>query len=150
MKTTKKVETQRLWKIYQPVADFERQTSHCPLYLAWRILDEARGYCCTPIPQTYADKLARRAEAVFARHPFWQGKFKSQRGRDAILVSMRHWLAGVLAREKPSLFRELPESFMLGEPLPLKPLFRPKKTRRIGVGARPFNPFVHGREVLAV
>jgi hypothetical protein len=29
-------------KIYAPVTDFERQTSYCPLYLAWRILDEAR------------------------------------------------------------------------------------------------------------
>ena len=148
MKFIKKVETQRLRKMYQPVTDFERQTSHCPLYLAWRILDEARGYFRRPIPQTYADKLASRAEAVFARHPFWQRKFKSQHGRDAILLSMRHWLAGVLAREQPALFRELPESFMLGEPLPLQPLFRPQKARRGGPGARPFKPFVHGRELL--
>jgi hypothetical protein len=39
-----KGETPRLRDMYQPVTDFERQTSHCPLYLAWRILDEARGY----------------------------------------------------------------------------------------------------------
>jgi hypothetical protein len=63
---------------------------------------------------------------------------------------MRHWLAGVLAREQPALFRELPESFMVGEPLPLKPLFRQKRTRKSGPAARPFKPFVHGREVLAV
>jgi hypothetical protein len=25
-------------KIYAPVTDFERATSYCPLYLAWRIL----------------------------------------------------------------------------------------------------------------
>jgi hypothetical protein len=39
-------------KIYAPVTEFERQTSYCPrkaaprgrpLYLAWRILDEARN-----------------------------------------------------------------------------------------------------------
>ena len=29
------------------------------------------------------------------------------RGRDAILTSMRHWLAGVLAKERPALFRDL-------------------------------------------
>jgi hypothetical protein len=87
---------------------------------------------------------------VFALHPFWQRKFKSEHGRDAILVSMRHWLAGVLAREKPALFLELPESFMLGEPLPLKPLFRPKKTRKSGPGVRPFKPFVHGCKLVAV
>ena len=37
-------------KIYARVTDFERQTSYCPLYLAWRILDEARDYFRTPIP----------------------------------------------------------------------------------------------------
>jgi hypothetical protein len=30
-------------KNYAPVTDFERATSYCPLYLAWRILDEARN-----------------------------------------------------------------------------------------------------------
>jgi hypothetical protein len=70
---------------YAPVTPFERQTSHCPLYLAWRILDDpssqcfdaikARDYFRTPIPEAFADKLAHRAEAVFARHPFWQRQF---------------------------------------------------------------------------
>jgi hypothetical protein len=55
-------------KIYAPVTEFERQTSYCPLYLAWRILDEARDYFRTPIPEAFADKLAHRAEAVFAKH----------------------------------------------------------------------------------
>jgi hypothetical protein len=40
-------------KVYEPVMKFERATSYCPrkaaprgkpLYLAWRILDEARDY----------------------------------------------------------------------------------------------------------
>ena len=31
-------------KYYEPVREFERQTSYCPLYLAWRIVDEARDY----------------------------------------------------------------------------------------------------------
>jgi hypothetical protein len=33
---------------------------------------------------------------------------------------MRHWLAGVLAKERPALFRDLPESFKVGQPLPQK------------------------------
>ena len=102
-----KAEGQRL---NAEVSEFEQKTSYCPLYLAWRILDEARDYFRTPIPETFADKLAHRAEAVFARHPSWQRWFKSRHGRDAILTSMRHWLAGVLARERPALFRDLPES----------------------------------------
>jgi hypothetical protein len=31
---------------------------------------EARDYFQTPIPEAFADKLVRRSEAVFARHPF--------------------------------------------------------------------------------
>ncbi len=117
-------------KIYEPVRDFR-----------------------TPIPEAFADKLARRAEAVFAKHAlsstkwrrgmgrggassiaplsgslpvgrgervkaFWWRRFQN---RDTILKFMRHWLAGVLARERPALFRDLPESFKIGRPLPEKP-----------------------------
>ena len=108
-------------KQYAPVTNFERATSYCPLYLAWRILDEARDYFRTPIPEAFADKLAHRAEAVFAHHPFMQRRFKSASGRAAILMFMRHWLAGVLARERPALFRALPESLKIGLELPGKP-----------------------------
>ena len=31
-------------KSYEPVREFERQTSYCPLYLAWLIADEARDW----------------------------------------------------------------------------------------------------------
>jgi hypothetical protein len=167
-------------KIYEPVREFERATSYCPLYLAWRIVDEARDYFRTPIPEAFADKLARRAEAVFARHSFWSRKFQSARGRDAILTSMRHWLAGVLARERPALFRDLPESFKVGHSLPQRqtgaaaaPPYhkpkavgltcrsvlilgtrsnasRPKSMRRKSSLLRPVSRFVHGCELLAV
>src|ERR1039458_824879 len=179
-------------KIYEPVTDFERATSYCPLYLAWRILDEARDYFRTPIPEAFADKLARRAEAVFARHPFWARKaapragsfkasnfaeasmdrspragsrqFQSQRQREFILMFMRHWLAGVLARERPALFRDLPEAFKVGHPLPQKhiggaatpPYHKPKtvgltcrSASKSGL-SRPVSRFVHGCELLGV
>jgi hypothetical protein len=60
----------------------------------------------------------------------------------------RHWLAGVLAKERPALFRDLPESFKVGHPLP-------KKTPHPGPlpGAERGNHrprFVHGCELLAV
>jgi|ERR1019366_947172 hypothetical protein len=169
-------------KIYEPVREFERATSYCPLYLAWRIVDEARDYFRTswvPSPgsatlshlmgEGLANKLAPRAEAVFARHPFMQRQFQSQRGHDAILTSMRHWLAGVLAKERPALFHALPESFKIGHPLPQKqnggaatpPYLVSKpvgltcrsaqilKTRRARSDA-PYLRFVHGCELLPV
>jgi hypothetical protein len=138
-------------KIYEPVREFERQTSYCPLYLAWRIVDEARDYfrrelipspvahrrdiLSHPMGEELADKLARRAEAVFAKQPFWQRKFSYRRSqtaatnRDAILMAMRHWLAGVLAKENPALFNQLPESFKIGMTLPSSGLRPPSPIR---------------------
>jgi hypothetical protein len=147
--------------------------------------DVGRDYFQTPISEAFADKLAHRAEAVFARHPFWPRKaaprggrrrtlqaaqFQSARGRDAILTSMRHWLAGVLARERPALFRDLPESFKVGHPLPQKMIISPQpspgcatlsRSRERGTGSRSDGRritkrenhrqrFVHGCELAAV
>src|ERR1035438_9435049 len=117
-------------KNYAPVTPFERQTSHCPLYIAWLVLDEARDYFRTEMPENYAAELAQRAEMVFANHPFWQRKFQSAAGREHLLSGMRHWLAGVLAKEQPALFRDLPDSYKVGAPLPPQPLSRPKKIRK--------------------
>ena len=165
-------------EIYAPVTEFERQTSHCPLYLAWRIVDELRDYFRTPIPEAFADKPARRAEVVFAHHPFWARKaspramsrkaapragteqFQSQRQREFVLKFMRHWLAGVLAKENPVLFRQLPESFKIGLPLPEyrgrarsplraanaeEPALHPRRRARSDA---PHHRFVHGCEFL--
>jgi hypothetical protein len=125
------------------------------LYLACRIVDKARDYFRTPIPEAFADKLARRAEAVFAHHRSWQRRFKSARGRDAILTSMRHWLASVLAKERPALFRALPGGFKVGHPLPMEHIVSVGRGyRRAGSrGRSPHHPpshFVHGCEFLAV
>ena len=141
-------------KRYEPVREFERATSYCPLYLAWHILDEARDYFRPPIPEAFADKLARRAEAVFAHQPFWQRKYQSARGREYILMSMRHWLAGVLARERPALFRALPESFKVGQPLPAHstlPERAPHPGSLLRAERENHRPrFVHGCELLTV
>ena len=52
-------------KNYAPVTPFERQTSHCPLYVAWVVLDEARDYFRTKIPETYAAANSRSARKGF-------------------------------------------------------------------------------------
>ena len=144
-------------KSYAPVTPFERQTSHCPLYIAWLVLDEARDYFRTEISENCAAELAQRAEMVFANHPFWQRKFQSASGREYMLSGMRHWLAGVLAKEQPALFRALPDSHKVGAPLPPQPLSRPKKIRQkhLTPSLSPkrsgrTHHFVHGCELLAV
>ena len=178
------------------VGEFEKQTSHCPLYLAWRIVDEARDYFRTelipspvtqwsdilshPMGEEIAAKLAGRAEAVFAEHPFWARKASpcaQYQNREFTLKFMRHWPAGVLAKENPVLFRQLPESFKIGCELPENPLggaaappylkakmvgltCRSAKTSRRKVPTNlnsrrarsdaPYQRFVHGCELLPV
>jgi len=76
---------------------------------------------------------------------------------------MRHWLTGVLAKECPALFRDLPESFKIGLELPEKrlggatapPYHKHKmvETPRCGVRTSrrdvPTRPrFVHGCDLL--
>jgi hypothetical protein len=146
-------------KKHVPIGHFERQTSHCPLYVAWVVLDEARDYFRTEIPETYAAALAQRAEGVFANHPFWQRRFQSAAGREYLLSVMRHWLAGVLAKEQPALFRDLPDSYKVGHPLPCRPVaavcdrrsrsnFKARRSQSAATTAKLH--FVHGCELLAV
>jgi hypothetical protein len=73
---------------------------------------------------------------------------------------MRHWLAGVLAKKNPTLFRDLPESFKVGHPLPQKHIggaAAPPYLKTVGLTcrsasksdqSRPTNRFVHGCELL--
>jgi hypothetical protein len=137
-------------KRYAPIGNFERHTTWCPLYIAWQVLDEARDYFRTDFSERYAEQLAQRAERVFTVNPFWQRRYKRANGREELLASMRHWLAGVLAREKPVLFRALPESYKLGQPLPdylpAVAVIKPSKPVRSCLP----RSFVHGWKLLSV
>ena len=57
---------------------------------------------------SWARKASPRAPGGHANN------LKCRRQREFILMYMRHWLAGVLARERLALFRALPESFKIG------------------------------------
>ena len=136
-------------KRYAPIGNFERHTTWCPLYIAWQVLDEARDYFRTEFSERYAEQLAARAERVFAVNAFWQRRYRRANGREELLASMRHWLAGVLAQEKPALFRALPDTYKLGQPLPDQPLTRRKQASPRIIAAYPAKHFVHGWELLA-
>jgi hypothetical protein len=117
-------------KRYVEVGDFECATGICPVYVAWGILDEVQGCLHLHFPDTYANVLAQRAERVFATQPFWRRKFCGARGRDYLQMTMRHWLAGQLAREQSALFDCLPDSFKVGEPSPIVSLASPKSIQK--------------------
>ena len=146
--------------IYPPVTPFERQTGCCPLIMATLMLDQLKNYFWTELPDDYADEVAQKAEIVFAGNARWRKKFKGRRGREYLEMFLRHWLAGVLARKNPVLFRQLPESYKIGHPLPQKPNpvtvaqgrrtdqnLKPRRSQTTAVIAP---RFVHGCELLPI
>ena len=153
-------------KIYEPVREFER-----PPVIVRCIWPGAswmrRVIIFDPIPEAFADKLAHRAEVVFAHQPSWarkatprarsrkatpragsQQQFQCWRQREFILKFMRHWLAGVLAKENPALFRDLPESFKVGHPLPAHSILQKRAPLPRAERENHRQRFVHGCELL--
>jgi len=154
--------------IYPPVTRFERQTGCCPLILATLLLDQLKNHFWTDLPEDLADEVARKAEVVFAGNKRWRKKFQERRGRAYLEMFMRHWLASALFKRRSPLFRELPDSFKMGRPLPGRSFSRQKEmdeakagnqrmvensTRRKHRPAANFHPsnrLVHGGEWLAI
>jgi hypothetical protein len=104
-------------KQYAPVGPFEKASGICPLYIAWIITDELEHYFWVTLPDNVCDQLADRTERVFAHNPDWRRKFKGRYGRAYLLSFMRHWLASILSKTRPDLFRQLPQSYLIGYPL---------------------------------
>jgi hypothetical protein len=82
------------------------------------IMAETEDYFRARLPRHVGKQIARRAEHVFTVNDFWRRKFAGNRGRAYLSSFLRHWLASSLAREKPALFRQLPDGCRVGEPLP--------------------------------
>lgn len=99
----------------------ERDTILLPFVIADSVVIEAGRFLGVDLPADYADRLAAKADRIYLARPgsrFWrQMRARSNAGRDALYMFMRHWLSGLLLRERPALFRRLPVSFHLGRPL---------------------------------
>ena len=141
-------------QIHAGVTDFERKTSYCPLYVAVMVLDEASLYFRVRLPDSLADTLAERVARVFAHQPLWRKRIQGRNGHGWLKCFMRHWLASALAAERPAVFRALPDSFKIGQPLPARSLTRlrhPLSSDGRGATKRGNQRprFVHGCELLA-
>lgn len=101
-----------------PLSEFERLTCMDPYFAADHILNEVRGYYWVDLPAYLEEELASRAVTVFARNQRLRKRFQSAEGPDYLRMFMRHWLASLLGKHKHPLFRELPDSFKWGQPLP--------------------------------
>jgi len=138
-----------------PITQFERQTGCCPLIMATAILDQSKNYFGEEVPEDLADEVAQKAEIVIAGNKRWRRKFKGRQRREWLVVFMRHWFSAALFKRKSPLFRQLPEDFKIGKPLPEISLPRQlekspaQKIRRNTVKALPPRRYVHGYELLA-
>lgn len=112
----------REWRASLPTA-LERDTLLMPDVVAEDTVAEAARYLDAELPETYAERLASKAEYLYGRHSAFQRSLKRS-GNCApaqLRVYFRHWLCAWLKRERPALFKRLPWGYALGHRLPAKP-----------------------------
>ena len=91
-----------------------------PDVMAECLVREVERFLNTDLPDDFAKRLAAKAHYLYARHKhFHKGLNRpGNRGRENLLMFLRHWTAGWLKRERHSLYKQLPWSFGMGHPLP--------------------------------
>lgn len=98
----------------------ERDTLLTPEWVAECVVQEVERFLKTELRENFAERLAARAYHLYPRHKhFHKGLNRpGNRGRESLLMFMRHWTAGWLKRERYALYKKLPWSFAQGLKLP--------------------------------
>jgi hypothetical protein len=109
----------RLWRASLPTV-LERDTLLMPEAMAESVVQEVERFLKADLPANFAERLAAKAHYLYPRHRhFHKGLNRpGNRGRENLLMFMRHWTAGWLKRERNPLYKKLPESFGMGQRLP--------------------------------
>ena len=105
--------------IHLPTA-LERDTLLTPLWVAESVVQEVERFLKADLPENFAERLAAKAYHLYPRHKhFHKGLNRpGNRGRENLLMFMRHWTAGWLKRARSPLYKKLPYSFCMGQRLP--------------------------------
>jgi hypothetical protein len=98
----------------------ERDTMLTPLWVAESVVQEVERFLKAELPPHWARRLAVKAHYLYPRHKhFHKGLNRpGNRGRENLLMFMRHWTAGWLKRAQSPLYKKLPYSFGMGRKLP--------------------------------
>jgi hypothetical protein len=98
----------------------ERDTLLTPEWVAESVVQEVERFLQADLPENFAERLAAKAHYLYPRHKqFHKGLNRpGNRGRENLLMFMRHWTAGWLKRERSTLYKKLPWSFGNGRRLP--------------------------------
>jgi hypothetical protein len=110
----------RAWRASLPTA-FERETMLTPEWVAESVVSEVERFLKAELPENFAERLAAKAHHLYPRHKhFHKGMNRpGNRGRENLLMFMRHWTAGWLKRARSPLYKKLPWSFGNGQRLPV-------------------------------
>ena len=98
----------------------ERDTLLTPEWVAECVVQEVERFLNAELPENFAERLAAKAHYLYPRHKhFHKGLNRpGWRGRENLLMFMRHWTAAWLKRERSALYKQLPWSFGNGQRLP--------------------------------
>ena len=109
----------RAWRASLPT-QLERDTLLTPEWVAESVVQEVERFLKAELPENFAERLAAKAHYLYPRHKhFHKGLNRpGWRGRENLLMFMRHWTAGWLKRERSALYKKLPWSFGNGQQLP--------------------------------
>jgi hypothetical protein len=99
----------------------ERDTLLTPEWVAECVVREVERFIKADLPENFVERLAAKAYYLYPRHGHFHKSLNrpGQRGRENLLMFMRHWTAGWLKREHYALYKKLPWSFGNGQRLPL-------------------------------
>ena len=92
-----------------------------PEWIAENVVQEVERFLNANLPENFAGRLATKAHHLYPRHKhFHKGLNRpGNRGRENLLMFMRHWTAGWLKRAKSPLYKKLPWSFGNSQRLPI-------------------------------
>jgi hypothetical protein len=109
----------RAWRASLPT-QLERDTLLTPEWIAESVVQEVERFLKAELPENFAERLAAKAYHLYPRHKhFHKGLNRpGNRGRENLLMFMRHWTAGWLKLECNPLHKKLPYSFGMGQRLP--------------------------------
>ena len=110
----------RVWQAALPTA-LERDTLLTPLWVAESVVQEVERFLKVELPDNFAERLATKAHYLYPRHKHFHDGLNrpGNRGRENLLMFMRHWTAGWLKRERYALYKQFPGAYANGKPLPM-------------------------------
>jgi hypothetical protein len=99
----------------------ERDTLLTPEWIAESVVQEVERFLKARLPDDFAERLAAKAHQLYPRHKHFEQALKrpGNRGRENLLMFLRHWTAAWLKRAKSPLYKRLPRTFGNGQRLPV-------------------------------